>query len=289
VHWLVHNKFDHDPKVRDLIENLRRLGVGYTRASVVPFSTEGFLFEKPVDEEASRAGGGHYTTVANIAGQLFVTTPDELAGERVFTYGSYTMANNASRVFNPGAFISPDISMVSLTEHYGKEMLNHDMVVGKIRDLEPDMDMFFIRPVEDTKSIVGEEYTKVYYQEWKRRIMEAGYSDSPTYASVTPDTLICVAPCKQIDAEYRCFVVNGKVATASQYKMRRIPYFSSHVDSYILDYVNDLVSHWQPDKAFVLDVALSHGNLSVIEANCINSSGLYEIDTQKLITAVDEL
>lgn len=289
MHWLIHNKFDYDKKVRELIYNLDRFGIGYTRANVVPFSTEiGFNFESPSSEDEARANGADGVVIANIAGQTFVKSIEDLKDKRIFTYGSYTMANHAAKVFDPGAYVSPLISMVALNEHYGKEMLNHDMVVGKIREIDPDMDMFFIRPVEDTKSIVGAEYTKAYYTEWKARIMEAALNPE-NYSTVTPDTMICIAPCKRIDAEYRCFVVNGRVATVSQYKMRRLPHFTSHVDDYIIAYVNDLVSTWQPDKAFVLDVALCDDKLSVIEANCINSSGLYEIDTQKLIMAVEDL
>lgn len=289
MHWLIQNKFDHDPKVRDLMYNLERMGVPYTRASVIPFSNDGITFETSDDVIKAEANGEDGSTVANIAAQQFVTSIDELKYKRIFTYGSYTMANISAAHFTPGAFVSPDISMLALTEHYGTEMLNHDMITGKVKDLNPDMDMFFIRPVEDTKSIVGAEYTKEYFTEWKQRIIDAQNEHPNTYATVTPDTLICIAPCKSIDAEFRCFVVNGKVATSSQYKMRRLPHFTPHVDEYIIDYVNALVKTWQPDKAFVLDVALTNGVLKIIEANCTNSSGLYEIDLQKWIMAVDEL
>ena len=109
------------------------------------------------------------------------------------------------------------------------------------------------------------------------------------YATITSDSLFCIAPIKIINAEFRCFVVNNKVAIASQYKRNGVPFFSGCVDDYIIDYVNEIIKLWQPDKAFVLDVALCNNKLSIIEANCINSSGLYEIDTQKLIIAVEEL
>lgn len=289
VHWLIQNKFDYDPKVRDLMYNLTRMGVPYTRASVIPFSHDGFTFDNPDCVTKAELDNHHALTIANIKNQHFVNSLDELKDKRIFTYGSYTMANIASKHFTPGAFVSPMISMTHLTDNYGKEMLNHDMVVGAVKDINPYMDMFFIRPVEDTKSIVGAEYTKVYFNEWKQKILDASREHPDNYATVTPDTLICIAPCKQIDAEFRCFVVNGKVATASQYRMNKLPHFTPHVDSYIIDYVNDIVKVWQPDNAFVLDIALCGEKLSVIEANCINSSGLYEIDLQKWIIAVDEL
>jgi len=264
MNWLIHNKFDHDPKVRELVHNLERFDIPYHRASVLPFSVDDeIIFENSEDSIES------------------------LSQHKIFTYGSYTMANKASRLFKPGAFVSDNISMSKLLEHYKEEMLNHDMIVGKLKDIEPEFDSFFIRPVDDTKSIVGAVYSKEYFTDWKQRIIDL--NDDSCYASVTGDTEICIAKVKQIDAEYRCFIINGRVATASQYRMNRIPHFTSHVDQYIIDYVHSVIKDWQPDIAFVLDVALSHGKLYIIEANCINSSGLYEIDTQKFIMAVEDL
>lgn len=287
MHWLVHSKFDNDPKVVNLISNLNRMSVGYTRATVVPYSTEGFIFETRAHVQEARDRGADGAVVANIASQFFVSSEEDLKGKRVFTYGSYTMAINSSKVFNPGAFLSPNISMTSLRDNYGEEMLNYDMVVGKIKDLEPSMDLFFIRPVEDTKSLVGTRCTRDYYVGWRNEIMNLKKETVNGYAALTPDTNICIASCKYIDAEFRCFVVDGSVVTASQYKRGMLPHMSPHVDDYVVDYVKSLISYWQPDVAFVLDVAQVGSKLKIIEANCINSSGLYDIDTQKLIAAIE--
>jgi hypothetical protein len=50
-----------------------------------------------------------------------------------------------------------------------------------------------------------------------------------------------------------------------------------------------MVNCWAPDYAFVLDIATTDGVPKVIEANCINASGMYAIDTQKFIAAVESL
>jgi hypothetical protein len=266
MHWLIHNKFDHDPKVRELVHNLERFDIPYHRASVLPFSVDDeIIFENAEDSIES------------------------LSQHKIFTYGSYTMANKASRLFKPGAYVSPNISMSKLLEHYKEEMLNHDMIVGAVSDIVTPSDMFFVRPVEDTKSIVGEVYTRSQFEDWQTRIIAMDMDSGLSYSTIRSTTEICVASVKQIDAEYRCFVVNGKVATASQYKLNGQLYKNPNVDQYIIDYVHAVIKDWKPDIAFVLDVALSHGKLYIIEANCINSSGLYEIDTQKLIMAVEEL
>lgn len=66
--WLLHNKFDYDPKVRKLEANLQRVGVEYYRCSVVPFSDDGIIFDR--DD-------------INV---------DMLRDKPVFVYGSYTLA-----------------------------------------------------------------------------------------------------------------------------------------------------------------------------------------------------
>jgi hypothetical protein len=132
-------------------------------------------------------------------------------------------------------------------------------------------------------------YTKAQFEDWQTRIIAMDMDSGLNYSTIRSTTEICVASVKKIDAEYRCFVINGRVVTSSQYKLNGVLYKNGNVDQYIVDYVNSVIKHWQPDIAFVLDVALSNDKLSIIEANCINSSGLYEIDTQKLIMAVDEL
>lgn len=262
--WLIQKRFSNEAKTQELLNNLNRLGIGHSLASVKAFDFNGDI-------------------------EIESTTVAALQKQSVFVYGSYTMANIAARIFTPGAFVNPELNMVTLQKHYGQKMLNHDMIVGKVKDITPTTPAFFVRPVEDTKAIVGAKYTLTEYLEWKTTILRLDEEDPVNYAEVTPDTMICIASCKSIDAEYRCFVVNGKVAAASQYKLNQQPFFSAHVDQYIIDYVHSITKIWQPAKAFVLDIALANDRLFVIEANCINSSGLYEADTQKLIMAIEDL
>lgn len=267
MHWLIHNKFDHDPKVRELVNNLERFEIPYTRASVIPFSEDGIIFENET------------------------TTIKSLQGIPIYTYGSYTMCKIAKKYFYPASYISENLGMNHLLEHYGKEMLNHDMIIDSVKNIKPtdDMEFLFVRPVEDTKSICGTVWSKEIFLEWKNNIIKANKEFPNDYSTVTPNTIICISPIKYIKSEYRCFIVDGKVVTASQYKLNHKPYFQYHVDQYIIDYVNNVIADWKPDIAFVLDIALVDDKLSIIEANCINSSGLYEIDTQKLIMAIEQL
>jgi hypothetical protein len=46
--------------------------------------------------------------------------------------------------------------------------------------------------------------------------------------------------------------------------------------------------YWAPLDCFVLDVADTPLGLKVIEVNCINASGYYEADMNKLVMALEE-
>ncbi len=73
------------------------------------------------------------------------------------------------------------------------------------------------------------------------------------------------------------------------FKFGDIVKYSPVVDQYIIDYVEQVITGWQPDVAFCLDVAVSNGIPKILEINSINSCGLYAIDTQKFILAIEDL
>lgn len=261
MRWLMQSIFDTDPKVIEIKNNLNRLDISYTNCKVIPFSEDEIEFEDD-------------------------NTYESLKNEFIFVYGSYTLARISKLYFSPASFISPNLSIDNLYLHYGNEMFNSDMVVGSINDIDAIDNKFFIRPTEDTKSFCGEVVTREWYNEWKKKIMDTPLEN---YSTITKNTKISMARIKQIDQEVRCFVIDDKVVTASQYKQNGSPFFHPHVDDYIIDYVNNVIKTWKPDDAFCMDIALTNGIPKILETNCINSSGLYCIDTQKFIMAICDL
>ena len=259
MHWLLQDKFSYDKKYVELKETLTRFGIPYSLVTTIPFSDGEIMFK---DAE-----------------------PD-LSDTKVFTYGSYTLALGAARNYTPGAFTSSGLEMTTLLEKYGDEMFNHDMQIAPLSELESTDESFFIRPVEDTKSFVGEVVTRERFNEWRKNIIEVS---STGYSSVTGDTLSVLAPIKEIHQEVRCFSVNGKVATASTYKLNGQPHFSSQVDQYIIEYAERMMAIHLPDIAVCFDVAITNGIPKVLECNCINASGMYDIDMQKFVMAIEEL
>ena len=264
MHWLIQKGFDNDPAYVELCKNLERMGVSHSFCKAIPFSENDIISDIDLDA---------------------ITEP-------IFTYGSYTLSKIAKkRGYNPGSFISETIGMENLIKIFGNHMLNSDMVIDTLENIETEMPKFFLRPMEDTKSFPAKIYTLEEFKEFKRKIIEAG---TEHYATIYPHTKVLISSPKEIEQEYRFFVVAGKVITGSQYKMGERVVYSPNIDRNIQWYVSSVVDmrnvlNNHPDVAYVIDIAVSEGEPKILEVNSINSSGLYAIDTQKFIDAVESL
>jgi hypothetical protein len=258
MHWLIQKKFLYDKKVVELIENLDRLGIQYSYCKVIPFTDDGIEFE---DYEPPK------------------DTP-------VFTTGSYTLAKIAKKYYSPASFISDDISINNLFNNYKDEMFNPDMKFGTIGDIKPQLDKFFIRPIHDTKSFTGQVMTLDELYKWQEKLQTLPDDE---FSTVDLNTPVMYSSIKTIDFEVRFFIINSKVVTYSEYKRGDTVAYADIVEDYIVDYVKDIIKIWEPDAAYVLDVAVTDGVPKILEANCINAVGLYAIDTQKFIMAVEDL
>lgn len=104
------------------------------------------------------------------------------------------------------------------------------------------------------------------------------------------EELVRVSDVFNIETEIRFYVIGGKVISGSAYKVSGIP------KQYQVTYGHDA---WQVcqkmidqygsiDDAFVIDFGLVEGSTwKIIELNNINSSGLYKIDTDAFVRALN--
>ena len=94
---------------------------------------------------------------------------------------------------------------------------------------------------------------------------------------------------KQIQQEVRCWVVGGKVVTASRYKLgSRIVYENYDNEIFYTNFAQKMVDKYQPAEAFVLDVCLTDDDeLKIVEVNCINCAGFYHGNLNKMILALE--
>lgn len=88
-------------------------------------------------------------------------------------------------------------------------------------------------------------------------------------------------------AEFRVFVVAGRVVTGSLYKLGDCVRCSSDVPPDVMRFEQDCVQQWAPNRAFAIDIAVTPQGLRVLGVNSANSGGFYAFDVGRLIDAVN--
>jgi hypothetical protein len=200
----------------------------------------------------------------------------------VFIFGAVKAAHLAKKYgWNPGSFYNENHDYVVYSKYYKENMLNCDSKIQKISEpIEVD-GPFFVRPTGDTKLFKGEIYEN-------NKLWDFSLSYYLSQEKSNPDALIQVAPVKDIYQEYRCFIVNGEVITSSMYKLGNHVLYKECFEEDILKFANQMTSIYQLAPAFVMDICRIKDGLRIVECNCINCSGFYDINIQKLLISLEE-
>ncbi len=257
MHWVVQSNMFNEEGFARLLDALERLGVPHSLHKTVPFSHE--------------------------------LVPDftPAPGERVMVMGTYTLCNIArARGWTPGSF-HDDAAFDYRVQNaaWPFQMLNSGAWYGRFADVVPLTSRpFFIRPVQDTKSFIGQVMDWPSFERWREGVLALTAEDCPT---ITADTEVMVAPQQEIWSETRVWMVDGRAVTASQYKFGTIKRYSADVPKPILEYAEMLARMWQPARAYVVDVADTQDGLKAVEVNNLNAAGFYAGDMQRLVGAIE--
>lgn len=262
MHWILQQNLFKESEWENLVTTLERFNIPYSVHKVTPFIGE-------------------------------LTPPAEPKHKKVICFGSYSMRHTSKKEnWTPGVYDLFDINFLIQRQHWGDEMLNADSDVKAFKDViltEPT----FIRPIDDSKYFAGKVFDADEWNEWRAGIVDAGYDYGN---SLTPETMVQVCKPKIIYAEYRFWIVDGQIATYSQYKRGNRVIYSSNVDNDVIRYASGvalaitLASRsplpWLP-KAFVIDVCETPNGFKIVEINTINSAGFYAADVQALVMALE--
>jgi hypothetical protein len=206
--------------------------------------------------------------------------------KNVWAFGSTNLAVVAKKYdWYPGSMYNENHDLTVYGAHYGNHMLNSDGKVINFGDKVPEdyPHLFFARPTKDTKQFSGQIFTHESWNEWSQEI-----EDSSLKQTLTAETQILIAPLKEIQQEIRCWIVDGKPVTISQYKIgRRVNYLNMDNNQEAQIFAQQICDLYCPADAFVLDICLSEDEYKVLEINCINCSGFYDGNMSKLIQALE--
>lgn len=292
MHWVLQENLFKETEWENLVGCLDRFNIPYSIHKVIPFVGE-------------------------------LVPPVEPKDKKVICFGSYSMRRSAVKNnWQPGVYDLEPINFKVQLEHWGDLMLNADSVISRFEDAKfpispygicsahakknaecsicavelPELNAF-IRPIEDSKVFAGRVFDYQEFTDWQRKVcvLEEDFGDS-----LTKDTLVQVCCPKKIYAEYRFWVVDGKLVTASLYKRGDRVIYSPNVDQHVWDFAQSVIKHgditcsmgnsaWQPHRAWVLDVCETDEGMKIVEINTINASGFYAGNVTDIVMALETM
>ena len=212
----------------------------------------------------------------------------ETKEKNVMMFGSMNSSHLAKPYgWNPGSFYNENHDYLIYREYYKDNMLNADSKIQRIIDPINIEDEFFVRPVGDTKTFNGKVYCKETWDEALALNIHNSKNIDTGEDRFDYNELIQIASLKTIYQEVRCFIIKGKVITASTYKLGGSAYFLECFDEDILEFVNNMIDLYQLADGFVMDVCRTDKGLKIVECGCLNACGFYDINMQKLIEAIE--
>jgi hypothetical protein len=275
MHWVLQENLFKETEWENLVGTLERFNIPYSVHKVIPFIGElmpPFHSKCPIDNY-----------------------------KNVICFGSYSMRQAAqANEWTPGVYDLEPFNFEIQMEHWGDLMLNADSKVVPFKDVEFD-DIAFVRPIEDSKVFAGGIFDWKEFKTWQHNVcdLEEDYGNS-----LSKNTLVQVCNPKKIYSEYRFWIVNQQIVTASLYKRGGKVIYSSDVDSRFYGFVNMVLktknretdittsmvnTGWRPHDAFVIDVCETPDGIKIVEINTINAAGFYAANVQDIVIALEEM
>jgi hypothetical protein len=170
-------------------------------------------------------------------------------------------------------------------DKFGDNMLNADAVIQDV-GLLPwfDYDTRFIRPTRDTKIFESKVYG---IDEWNNYIR--GVDPESLERMQQKTKMMHCWPKEGIQQEIRCWIIDGEPVTISQYKIgRRVNMLNMDNNEEAYIFAKQMAKLFCPSRVFVLDICLYNDEYKIVEINCANMSGFYDINISKLLQKLEE-
>lgn len=264
MHWILEkptqniNKTSQDLAQEKLVAILEEKGISFTLHKVIPFT--GYLSPSIQD---------------NIKNAICI--------------GPYSMRHSAKEHgLYPGVFDIEHFDFVIQKQKWEKEMLNFDSVItsfNQLNDLNENKD-YFVRPIDDSKCFAGNVFNGASINEWKSNVIALD-ENGDNHGALNGNTLLQFSSVKDITAEYRFWIVKGQVVAHSIYKKNGKVFCCEQVKNNVVDYVKGVIEIWQPNEAFVIDIADTSEGLKIVEINTLNAAGFYHANIENIVDALE--
>ena len=270
MYWVIQNNLYNEYGYNKLMDVINRMGIPHRVVRVIPFTN--YLIDFNFDIASYK---GNIDDIPNIE----IDT-----NQLIMTCGGTSLGRIAKvHKWFPGYFYNDNMDFSAWRDNWKTELFNYDAVVCKFKDVPKQQKDFFIRPTKDNKAFSGTVMSWDHFEKWQKDVM------NDRLPQLNGDTEVMAASTKKIYTETRYFVVDGKIITASQYKIGSQVIYSSLIDDDNLKYAKSVIEQWQPDRAFVIDIADTPDGFKIMECNAINSAGFYDCDVSKIVLAIEDM
>ena len=275
--WLIEKDVFLESFINRLVEVLKNQRRDFWWVEYAPFG-------------ASMSRPRHYSNPS-----MFIE-PDDC----VVVYGSINLAKRllqhnpwSKNAWQPTAWMTlKNLECASYYTYWRKHMLVRQNAFVTWKMLNDDKEFYyerfsddeclFVKPNANLKLFTGKVVHRNDFEKFYR--METDCYD------VSPDALCVIARPYKLSHEWRFVVCEGKVITGSLYKANGKSETSSVVDSNAWKMAEKVACDpWQPDPAYVVDVARSGDEYGLLEIGSVNCAGMYECDAELFVNALSGL
>tara|TARA_R110000772_G_scaffold95789_3_gene194151 strand:- start:2750 stop:3568 length:819 start_codon:yes stop_codon:yes gene_type:complete len=258
IRWVIQSNLINDGDLQELRDGCTDIGVEYESVIVLPYSKQ--MPEFTIDDKINI----YY-------------------GSTTFMYNLYEQLNAPIGLF----YNHETYSMVNYMDKWGEYMLNCDAHIIKVGDFfkedrDPEENVF-IRPDGDGKEIDGQVKKFKDAVPWLERYLK--YDNR-----LTLESNILVGPAYNLFKEWRLYIVNNEIVTASRYRKDfKLSKSSEDIPEEMLEFARERISEYSPHDSYAMDIASVHdGEYYIIECGCLNSVGFYHADIKKIVRKVSE-
>ena len=256
IQWVIQRNLTNTDDLKTLVQGCEKIGVPYIEIDIIPFSDQ---------------------------------LPDFDQNKLSIYYGSTTMGQLVyrDRFMNPGFFFNHEsFSIENYFAKWGSHMLNYGALVTSFGELmlQPyeDDKLLFIRPDDDSKSFSGEVKKFSEIKSWYDRLKMFDNT------SLSLDSKIVVSEPYHLNYEWRLWIVDKQVVTASKYREDFKLKKERGCPPEVIQFAEQRCLEYTPHNVFVMDICQTGDSYYIVECGCLNSAGFYHADIEAIVKSVTE-
>lgn len=208
---------------------------------------------------------------------------------RSILYGSTTINALAyqDKTLRDGLFFDETkFSIQNYFDKWGAHMLNYGSRICTFDELinssTESGKLLFIRPDDDSKSFAGEVIRFDEVKAWYDKLSIAGNTN------LSLNSKIIVSEPYNIKAEWRLWIVEKEVVTASKYREHFRLKKEEGCPAEVVSFAKERCLEYTPNDVFVMDVCLSGNEYYIVECGCMNGAGFYKANIERVVQSVSD-